>query len=163
MGEFSLGMLLDIALNLVPVALVIPDFFAVGANGQKSAQGFHLCQGLFQILVFFNQLRIGEVQLFRPCFNGVFKIQLMLQKLEFSPFSLPSLPEGQDDGTKGDDKGDGDDEDIPFCFPVPFLKDILFGMHNRYMVRQAPDLIGRDNFIPALMAFEAAADDIVIG
>jgi len=42
----------------------------------------------------------------------------MLQKLKFSPFSLSSLPEGQGDSTKGEDKSDADDEDI------------LFGMHD---------------------------------
>jgi len=123
-AEFSLGMFLDIALNLVPVALVIPDFFAVGADGQKSAQGLHLCQGHFSFL---------------------------------------HLPETQEDGAEGDDKGDADDEDIPPGFPVPFLEDILFGMHDGEVVGQAPDLIGRNDFIPVLIAFEAGVDDFAAG
>ncbi len=47
-GEFGLGMIRDIGFDLLPVVLVVPDFFAVAAYGQESLEGFNFRQSLFQ-------------------------------------------------------------------------------------------------------------------
>ena len=48
MAEFSKGMFPDEQLNLIPVSLIIPDFLARGADGQHTAQDFHLTKSIFQ-------------------------------------------------------------------------------------------------------------------
>src|SRR5208282_3320641 len=47
--ESGVGVLLDLALHLAPVALVVADFLAGGADGQQAAQGLDLRQGLLQL------------------------------------------------------------------------------------------------------------------
>src|SRR3989338_2030779 len=60
MRKFGFGMLGDVVLNLLPVALVIADFFAGGANRQKTTQGFDL----FDCLLILNaELFAGRLQL----------------------------------------------------------------------------------------------------
>jgi len=39
MAEIRFGMFLDVTFNLLPVAVVIADIFAVGANGKKAREG----------------------------------------------------------------------------------------------------------------------------
>ena len=41
-------MALDVDLNLPPIALVVTDLLAAGADGQQTAQGLDLGQGVFQ-------------------------------------------------------------------------------------------------------------------
>jgi hypothetical protein len=42
-------MIFEVTFDLLPVAFVIVDFFAIGANRKKAAQGFDFPQGLLQI------------------------------------------------------------------------------------------------------------------
>ena len=42
MAEFGFGILPDVRFNLVPVALVVTDLPAMGADGNQPAQGFRL-------------------------------------------------------------------------------------------------------------------------
>ena len=44
-AEGDFGVTHDVLLNLVPIAPVVADFFAAGADGQQSAQDFHLGHG----------------------------------------------------------------------------------------------------------------------
>lgn len=48
MAEFRFGVVSDVGFDLTPVPLVVPDFLAVGANGQESAQKFDLLKGCLQ-------------------------------------------------------------------------------------------------------------------
>jgi len=47
-GELGFGVVSYVRFQVVPVALVVADLFAARADGQKSAQGLHVGQGLFQ-------------------------------------------------------------------------------------------------------------------
>lgn len=49
MAEFRFGVLLDIALYLVPVSLIITYFLAEGANRQKTAKLLDLGEHLFEL------------------------------------------------------------------------------------------------------------------
>lgn len=49
MAELSLGMILDIVLNLLPVAFVIPDFLTGTANRQQPAQALDMGERRFQL------------------------------------------------------------------------------------------------------------------
>jgi hypothetical protein len=46
MTEFGFRVLVNIDLDLVPISFIVPDLFAVGADGQKPGQLFHIGQGL---------------------------------------------------------------------------------------------------------------------
>ena len=48
-GEGGIGVFLDVALHLAPIALVVADFFATGADGQQPAQGLHAGEGFLQV------------------------------------------------------------------------------------------------------------------
>jgi hypothetical protein len=48
MGKSRLAVFLDVNLNLFPVAAVIANLFAVGANWQQPAQGLDFLQGCLQ-------------------------------------------------------------------------------------------------------------------
>lgn len=37
MTEFSFGMVPDVLFDLIPIALIVSNFFAAGADGQKTA------------------------------------------------------------------------------------------------------------------------------
>ncbi len=47
--ELRIGMLRDVAFHLVPIAAVIADLLASGANGDQAAQGLNAAQGLRQL------------------------------------------------------------------------------------------------------------------
>src|SRR5262249_51525145 len=50
MGKVGVGMLLNIGLHLLPVAVVVADLFAAGTNREQPAQRFDGCQGIGQFL-----------------------------------------------------------------------------------------------------------------
>ena len=57
----------NIRLDLFPIALVIPDFFATGADRQQAAQRLHAGQGLLQLLdelvaFGFGLVAVGDIQ-----------------------------------------------------------------------------------------------------
>ena len=49
MAELGIGSVLNIMLDLLPVALVIPDVFAVRANGNEALKGSYLSQSFFKL------------------------------------------------------------------------------------------------------------------
>jgi len=61
------GMDVDVGFNLFPVALVVSDFFAEGAERQDAQQGLDFVQGV-------GQLAVGGKQLFGACGHLVFEI-----------------------------------------------------------------------------------------
>jgi hypothetical protein len=50
MSELGIGMLGKVGLELIPVAAIVTNFFAGGANGQQAAQTFDVGQGLGKFL-----------------------------------------------------------------------------------------------------------------
>ena len=52
-GEGGIGVFLDVALHLAPIALVVADFLATGADGQQPAQRLHVarasCKSLMSV------------------------------------------------------------------------------------------------------------------
>src|SRR5580692_9007082 len=48
-SEMGAGMFADVMLELIPIAFVVADFFAVGTNREKTAQHLHLAQKLLQL------------------------------------------------------------------------------------------------------------------
>ena len=70
MAETRLGVITDIRFDLLPVALVVADFFACSANRQQSAQRLHAAEGILQFndqLVFFKLglFAIGDFYFYR--------------------------------------------------------------------------------------------------
>jgi hypothetical protein len=61
-------MFMNIGFNLIPVSLVVPDLFAVGANRDHAAQGFDLIQGFLQPAdqAFFSNLAVEAVVILVP-------------------------------------------------------------------------------------------------
>src|ERR1700690_1680186 len=47
--ESGVGMLLNVAFHLAPIAPVVAGFLAGGADGQQAAQGLNLREGLLQL------------------------------------------------------------------------------------------------------------------
>ena len=45
-SEGRVGMSGDVAFNLIPVPLIVPDFLAPGANGEQAAEGFNFVSQL---------------------------------------------------------------------------------------------------------------------
>ena len=68
-AEFRIGMLLDVSLYLIPISLVVANFFAGLANRQQAAEGLHIVQRLFQVQVrlsqyvhFFSKQAVGFIK-----------------------------------------------------------------------------------------------------
>jgi len=59
-AETGLAVGADVALHLFPVALVVADFFAVGADGDETAEGADVLQGFAKFL---KESRIGPDEL----------------------------------------------------------------------------------------------------
>jgi hypothetical protein len=51
-AELILGVVTNIALNLIPIAFVVPDVLAIGANRQQAAQLFDVVRRRPQVFIF---------------------------------------------------------------------------------------------------------------
>ena len=66
MGEFGLGMSFYVLLNLSPIAVIIPDLFAMPTDGKQSGKSPHLLKCGLQTLdealpLLFHLLSFGNV------------------------------------------------------------------------------------------------------
>lgn len=59
-GEFGVGVLVNVNLNLLPEAGVVPDAFAMGADGEDAAEGLDFGEGLFEAQAGFDFVGEGE-------------------------------------------------------------------------------------------------------
>ena len=75
MRKIGIRSISNINLDLLPITLVIADFFASGANRQQAAEGFDLSQGVCQFLnqpqpLGFLALAFADIQRYGLCPNN---------------------------------------------------------------------------------------------
>jgi hypothetical protein len=58
-AEFGSGMFMNICLDLIPIAFIVPDFLTVGTDGKQPAQCLHLGHRCGYGLIFLDQLSVG--------------------------------------------------------------------------------------------------------